>query len=153
MSSFRSRRHLVSLFIFSFLSSSFPSALLFPALYQHLPVQRVSCFLHPPPTSLPCRLVEACLECTVSSDYFSPSPSLSFPSPLCNAGGALLNRLAVSRGIASQRRGHSGTAYTQTFSQREPFFSLLPSLMNLSCCRLLQHMTSHTHTHTLVSMI
>lgn len=125
VSSFHSSRCRVSLFIFSFFIFIFPSAVSFPALYPHLLVQHVSCFLHPPTTSLPCRLVEACLECTVSRDYFSPSPSLP-PLPL-HAGGALLNRLLVSRGIASQRQGHSGTAHTPTFSPRAPFLYYLYS--------------------------
>lgn len=131
-------------------SSSFsPSALLFPALYQHILVQHVSPALHPPPTSLRCRLVEACLERTESTDYFSLPPSLPLFTSV-QAGGALLNRLVFNRGITSQRRGLSGTAYRQAVSRESPVPPTLshdPVLLR-SIAVHLAHDLARIHPHT-----
>lgn len=144
---------LVSLFISSFSVFIPPSALLFPALYQHLLVQHVSPSHHSPPTSLRYRLVEACLVCTVSTGQFSLLPSLLFFTSV-QAGGALLSRLAFSWGITSQRRGLSGAACRQ--SQLRGPYLLPPSLMTPSCYCLLMYtqlMSSYILTHALLGMI
>ncbi len=130
-------------------SSSFsPSALLLPALYQHILVQHVSPALHPPPTSLRCRLVEACLERTVSTDYLSLPPSLPLFTSV-QAGGALLNRLVFSRGITFQRRGLSGTAYRQAVNRESPVPPTLshdPVLLLSTAVHLAHDLAPSTHT-------
>lgn len=65
----------------------------------------------------------------IQSLFFSLPPSLLlFTSE--QAGGAPLNRLVVSRGITSRRRGLPGTASRQTVSQESPVSP--PSLLTPS---------------------
>lgn len=101
----------VSLLFFMFCSSLPPPS---------FPLSSVNTYLsYMSPTSPWCRLVEACLECSISTlfDFFFFSPFLLLSLPLftsVQAGGALLNRMVVSWGISSQRPGLSGTALRQT---------------------------------------
>lgn len=78
---------------------------------------------------------------------YPPPPSLYTSA---QAGGALLNRLAVSMGITSQRRGLAGTAYRQTVSPGSPVsptFSHDPILL-LSAAVHLAHDLAHTRPHS-----
>lgn len=86
-----------------------------------------------------------CIQRLFLSVSLPPSPFLTS----VHAGGALLNRLVASRGIASQRRGHSGTAYIPTFSPREPFLYYLYSWIHpVAVCRCALGSWPHTNTPT-----
>ena len=86
--------------------------------------------------------------------FFSSPPALLLFTSV-QAGGAPLNRLVVSRGIASRRRGLPGTASRQTVSWESPVsptFSRDPVLFcQIRPCTWL--MTSPVPTHTLLGMI
>lgn len=97
-----------------------PILLVHPSFSFHLPSSfllpnLLRCLQISPSTSVspPFRLVEACLECTVSTDYFysSSSPSSLPPSVFTSvhAGVPPLSRSVVSGGRkAPKRRGFSG---------------------------------------------
>lgn len=105
--------------------------------------------LHPPPTSLWCGLVEACRECTVSTYYFlAVSFLLNFLFfTSVQTGGALLNRLIVSRGITTQLRPLRDCL--QTSRESPVYHTLSPDPLLLQSAAVhLAHDLTHTHPHT-----
>lgn len=122
----------------SFFSSCLPSINTYLSNMSH-PLS----IRHPP-------LCDADLWKLAWNGLYPPVIFLGFPPlPLLTSaqtGGALLNRLAVSRGITSHRRGLSGTAFRQTESPVSPTFSHNPVLL-LSAAVRLAHDLAHTHPH------
>lgn len=78
--------------------------------------------------------------------FFPLHSSLPVFTFVC-AGGALLNRLVVCRGVTSQRRCLVGAAYRQAVSPVSPTFTRGPSCC-CCCCRCTLGLRPHTYPPT-----